>query len=534
MNNQENSAIVAALSSGFSWGSAPVSSCLPVVGRSWAYTGESSGPAYGVLSSAQADRFRAAVNAWDEVVAATLLEVREPEAVGRIRVAFSNVGTIDSGYAYYPVGEAQGGDIWLGEKLKTSDFANGSYGYNIMLHELGHALGLKHPHEASGLSSTILPVEQDDMRHTVMSYHEQPGRYKLDFYIDSSNNLAYSATFVYATTPMPLDILAVQAIYGVDISTRTGNDTYRWESGKAFLATIWDAGGVDTLDASNQTASIINLNPGTFSSIGQVSADTLKQTVAQQFSNYPVSWINEKVDRFVADGSLYTGKDNLAIAYGVTLENAVGGSGNDVLIGNAANNTLRGGAGNDLLEGGGGNNSLFGDAGYDIARYDVSADTYRLTKSGNVWGLSAIGSERVDTLYDMESIQFLDKIFFDSSEARQVYRLYKAAFDRTPDKDGLGYWVGEYVAGSGLEQISTGFTSSKEFMDLYPVGNTVTFLNGLYDNVLGRAPDAGGLAYWQGAMQQGMQASAVLLAFSESSENRVNLSAQIDDGFWLA
>jgi len=291
---------------------------------------------------------------------------------------------------------------------------------------------------------------------------------------------------------------------------------------------------VDTLDASNQTASFINLNAGTFSSIGQVSADTLKQQLAQQFANYPAAWIAERIERFAADGTLYTGQDNVAIAYGVTIENARGGAGNDTLIGNAADNRLWGGAGNDVLEGAAGNNSLFGDTGYDVARYNESATAYQLTKYGTQWVVSKKDAGMTDTLYNMESIQFTDKIFFDSTQAREVYRLYKAAFDRTPDKGGLSYWVGEYVAGKGLDTIASGFVYSQEFRDLYPVGDTVAFLTGLYGNVLDRSPDAGGLAYWQQAMQAGMQASTVLLAFSESAENLTKLAAQIDDGFWLA
>lgn len=526
--------IADALSSGYQWSSGRVSFSLPIVGSSWGYVGEPNDSMYGVLSESQASRVRDALNAWDEVTALTLTEVNDSVGKGQIRVAFANVGTSEAGHAYYPGITEQAGDIWLDDNLKNVTFADNSYAYFLLLHEIGHALGLKHPHEASGLSSTVLPTEWDDMRHTVMSYREQPDRYQLNFYINESNNLAYSATFVYASAPMLLDVLAMQALYGADYTTRTGNDTYRWEAGEAFLTTLWDAGGTDTIDASNQVASIINLNAGTFSSLGLLSANALKQSLAAQFPQYPSSWIDERVDRFAADGTLYTGKDNLAIAYGVTIENAIGGAGNDTLIGNSANNILRGGAGNDVLEGGSGSNTLFGDAGYDVARYASSSNAYRVTQNGDSWELASLNSSTTDVLHNIESLEFVDRSFFDSVEAQQVYRLYQAAFDRTPDKGGLSYWISQYVAGKDLATISAGFTYSQEFMALYPVGDTSAFLYGLYDNVLGRTPDAGGLAHWQAEMQKGVSAAEVLLAFSESTENRINLASIIEDGFWLA
>ncbi len=154
---------------------------------------------------------------------------------------------------------------------------------------------------------------------------------------------------VYPQTPMLFDIAAIQYLYGANYNTRTGNNTYYATSGSAFVHTIWDAGGRDTISAANQIFNArINLNPGTFSSIGPY-----------------------------ANGSFfYRATDNLAIAYGVAIENAIGGAGYDTLIGNAYSNSLFGGAGNDTLYGGAGNDTLIGGTGNNTLYGGRGNDTY--------------------------------------------------------------------------------------------------------------------------------------------------------------
>jgi serralysin len=92
---------------------------------------------------------------------------------------------------------------------------------------------------------------------------------------------------------------------------------------------VWDAGGKDTLDFSGFTQNQkINLNEASFSDVGGMVG-------------------------------------NVSIAKGVTIENAIGGSGNDLLIGNSASNELKGGAGNDIIYGAGGADTLWGGSGSD-------------------------------------------------------------------------------------------------------------------------------------------------------------------------
>jgi serralysin len=109
--------------------------------------------------------------------------------------------------------------------------------------------------------------------------------------------------------PMLYDILAIQTLYGVNASYHALNDNYTFstDSTKPDVRAIWDAGGIDTFDASNQTQSVfINLNPGEFSSIGTGDRNKAYISIAYQIAGQENNWI----------------------------ENAIGGSGNDELIGN--------------------------------------------------------------------------------------------------------------------------------------------------------------------------------------------------------
>jgi serralysin len=122
---------------------------------------------------------------------------------------------------------------------------------------------------------------------------------------------------------MPLDIAALQRLYGAG-SGNPGNDVYAMGALDDVVATIWDSGGHDVVDASASTRPVaIDLGPGAYSSLGVI-------------------------------GGRYAAKNNVAVAYGVTLEDARGGGGNDRLAGNGAGNRLDGGAGDDTLSGGAG------------------------------------------------------------------------------------------------------------------------------------------------------------------------------------
>ena len=140
-------------------------------------------------------------------------------------------------------------DIFIDQEV--AGFLPGQQGFYVLMHEIGHALGFKHVNEDGKTPPPFLPSSHSSMRYTIM----QSGAI-LDI-ID-----------VFASTPMLYDIAAIQQIYGANTATRADDTTYSFAT-SIEEKTIWDGGGIDTFDLSNQpSASLVNLNAGEFSSIG--------------------------------------------------------------------------------------------------------------------------------------------------------------------------------------------------------------------------------------------------------------------------
>ncbi|MBC8996523.1 calcium-binding protein [Pseudomonas sp. N40(2020)] len=223
-------------------------------------------------------------------------------------------------WAYFPSNTPVAGDVWIGPQTNDANPGKGSYDYLTFVHEIGHALGLKHPFDTSATNKTLLDSTLDDVHFTVMSYN---------------SNYSYQPT-----TPMVLDIIAIQSLYGANMAWQAGDTVYKWGANQSIFETIWDGGGNDTIDGSNQLAPVsINLNEGAYSQIGKAFIDYNNQTA-----------IN----------------DGLAIAYGAKIENAIGSAFNDILTGNALNNTLDGGLGADTMSGGDGVDTYYVDNVGDV------------------------------------------------------------------------------------------------------------------------------------------------------------------------
>ncbi len=295
------------------------------------------------FSASQQTAAQSALAQWANVANLTFSPVTETAvSVGDIRFAFTNTPSIlDSwGWAYFPVqGAAQGGDIWVNPDNIIEAWAVGSFNFSSLLHEIGHALGLKHPFfDAFDPFAATLPASQDSTQYTVMSYTEHP----LSGFLEVAGG-SWTYDNIQTWTPMLYDISAMQYLYGANMTYNIGDDTYIFDPDTPFLMTIWDAGGTDTLTVSNfSKGCILDLRAGNFSKIS-IDSDPWPPGTPASHSE-----------------PLYDGTDDLAIAYGVTIENAIGGSGNDILTGNSANNTLSGGPGDDTLD---------GQAGIDTATY---------------------------------------------------------------------------------------------------------------------------------------------------------------------
>lgn len=226
---------------------------------------------------------------------------------------------------------------------------------------------------------------------------------------------------------------------------------------------------------------------------------------------------------------------------GIFNDTLSGGAGADTLTGNRGNDVLEGGEGNDLLNGGYGTNQLNGGAGVDTASYSSIYHAWTLTKANGYWtinytGFTAAPSHTYDTLVDVERVKFDTQAWALDIDGTggQVYRLYQAAFDRVPDKVGLGFWM-EMVDRKALTMadVSNAFVESPEFATLYGANPTNTELvTRFYQNLLDREPDATGKAFWINVLdEKRATVAAVLSYFSESPENQENVAKLIGNGF---
>ncbi|MBK6999888.1 MAG: DUF4214 domain-containing protein [Rhodoferax sp.] len=233
--------------------------------------------------------------------------------------------------------------------------------------------------------------------------------------------------------------------------------------------------------------------------------------------------------------------------YSVTGSNAVG-SGNTASAAVYVCNTpptqnysplvLGGTSANDQLASGIANDSLDGAAGLDTVLYNCNRSSFTVSKDPNtgVWTLSS-SAEGLDTLNNVERVRFGDEtLALDiSGNAGQAYRLYQAAFNRVPDNGGLKYWIGQLDAGMPLQEVAARFIDSNEFRSLYGTNpSNADFLTQLYNNVLHRAPDPGGYAWWLEQLNTGAHTQkSALMGFSESPENQAGVLNAIMNGIDL-
>jgi hypothetical protein len=149
----------------------------------------------------------------------------------------------------------------------------------------------------------------------------------------------------------------------------------------------------------------------------------------------------------------------------------------------------------------------------------------------------AAGTEVTAVLDKVQRLQFTDTMLaLDTGKdqtAGSGYMLYKAAFNRTPDVGGLGYWINKMDVGMGYSSVAQSFVNSAEFKTAFGGANPTvnTLVTKLYNNVLNRTPDAGGLAFWQGKLSnEGWTTADVLGFFSTSGENVTNVTPLIANG----
>ncbi|XLZ68347.1 DUF4214 domain-containing protein [Massilia sp. SR12] len=193
-------------------------------------------------------------------------------------------------------------------------------------------------------------------------------------------------------------------------------------------------------------------------------------------------------------------------------------------------------AGRDVFYSGNNSDFFAGRDGIDTVVFANKYEGYGFEKFDDVVHVTwKMGSYAHDTLTSVERVHFAEKtgMAFDiNGNAGQAYRLYQAAFGRTPDHDGLGYWINTLDQGYSLQSAARSFINSDEFSSRFGAKtNDNEFLTALYKNVLGRAPDAEGLDYWTNTLNLGFGRDHVLAQFSESAENQAAVIGAIKKGF---
>jgi Ca2+-binding RTX toxin-like protein len=213
---------------------------------------------------------------------------------------------------------------------------------------------------------------------------------------------------------MVYDIATLQAIYGVDTTTNTDDNVYRYGT-TAFYDSIWDAGGVDTIDLSATTASnTVKLVSGSYSTINYRSvaeqiAEDQAYAKAQGMSGQD-SWIAKVYNNYAQE--IYTGENALGIAFGAIIENVKGGSAADTFYDNAVDNVIYGGSGDDVFYlGAGGYDTLYGETGVDkLILSSLAKSSVQLEKQATGETFLLASNFEVK-LVGIETIQFSDQTY---------------------------------------------------------------------------------------------------------------------------
>ncbi len=353
----------------------------------------------GLNSTQQADHDQI-MSAWDDVVDFEFEKIAETNAsnVGELRIAKTSFSPDQGvvGFAYYPNANPSGGDIWYVSSESSNDsFAAGTQGRLTALHEVGHAIGLKHPFQGGSQLLTNL----DNARNTVMTYNGSD-RNLIWNHTSSRSGISSRAEYVNPITPMLYDVAFAQENYGMETSVRNTNTSYTFTSAPEVLQTIVDGGGSDTIDVSAlNRSSTINLTPGSFSSIGSYSI--ANQLAAAKSANPGFDSYLDRLYGSSYTANLYQWDDNVAIAYGTTIENAIGGSGADTITGNNINNEIWGKGGNDVIN---------GVSGTDTAGYSGSYASYTISTSAGTTTVTHnnSGADGIDTLTNIDFLKFSD------------------------------------------------------------------------------------------------------------------------------
>lgn len=213
--------------------------------------------------------------------------------------------------------------------------------------------------------------------------------------------------------------------------------------------------------------------------------------------------------------------------------------GDDVIAGNGGDDYIVAGAGNDTIFLSAGRSTVDGGAGFDVVSLPGNGGSYAQVQTPTGWSFASAQTGASAFLTNVERVAFSNGVLaFDTDgSAGQAYRIYQAAFARSPDAEGLGFWVNAIDQGYGdTTWLAANFIGSDEFKSKYGTPASVTdarFVELVYQNVLLRLPDESGYAFWTAQLDAGMSRASLLAHFSESPENKINVAPEIEQGIWL-
>ncbi len=298
-------------------------------------------------------------------------------------------GDADFGYA------GGRGDIVLnvngfGSRGLSNDISldSSTFGFHALMHEMGHSLGLSHPHSSIARGVTTLTADFAAITGTGFAQLGFRINSALDMNKEYFSIMSYDdqtpagAPDTFAQTPMILDVIALQSAYGEGGGTSgAGNDviTPGGDGGVNSYRTYFDTGGTDTINLANYAQ-------GAYLNMGTIIAGA-------------AHWVGVAMSAADSNAMINLGKDPASLRwfYG-EYENAVGSAAADVIVGNALNNSIDGQGGNDTIDGG---------AGIDTALYAGPRLNYTLAKTSNGFSVADItGAAGIDTLQNVERLKF--------------------------------------------------------------------------------------------------------------------------------